>query len=97
MPNENMRILVKETLLKTIENSVGSKIFNSLIVEFKDSGLVKDILNNGEFSCAYFVSGVLSLSGLIDKPHATVKTTTEKLKENNWDKVSDIKSGDIIV
>lgn len=98
MPDDNIKILIKETLLKTIENSIGSKLFNSLIVKFQDSGLVKDILNNGEYSCAYYVSSILYGLSLIDKPHATVKTVLEKLKENNWQEVhDDVKPGDIIV
>lgn len=41
---------------------------------------------------------MLYLFGLIDKPHRTIKTVAEKLKENNWKKVNDgVKPGDIII
>lgn len=99
MPDDNIEKLYKETYLKTIENSVGSKIFNSLIVRFKDSGKVVDILNDGMYSCAYFVSCVLYLFGLIDKPNTTVNTLKEKLEKNDkWKKVGldAIEPGDVV-
>lgn len=53
MPNSNVKLLKKETYIKAIENSVGSKIFNTLYVQYEDSGKVEDILDDGNFSCAY--------------------------------------------
>jgi hypothetical protein len=97
MPDPNIKILIKESYLKAIENSVGTHIFNSLIVQYQDSGKTVDILQDGVFSCAFFVSSILVLSGLMDKPHTTVKTLKEKLEENKWQIViGDAQPGDVI-
>lgn len=99
MSDKNIKILRKETYLKAIENSVGSKLFNSLFVEFQDSGKTADILNDGMYSCAFFVSSVLYLLGAMDKSHTTVKGILE-ICENNQDwlkvKPDNIEPGDLI-
>ena len=98
MTEVNFKLLQKETYLKMIENSVGSRLFNSLFVKFNDSGEVKDILNNGELSCAFFVSCVLTLVKMIDAPRTTVKSVLEFVGKNiNWQEVLDEpQNGDII-
>ena len=90
-------ILYKESYLKMIENSVDSKLFNSIMVN--EGGRVYDLFGDGEFSCAYFVSGILTLSGLIPKVRATVKNLRAELIENeNFVQVDEeqIQPGDII-
>ncbi len=99
MPDSNIEILKKKTYIKAIENSVGSKIFNSIFVRFKDSGEEKDILDDGDASCAYFVSGILAIFQLMDRPHATVGTVQKLLAENKEWKIVDvneIEAGDVI-
>lgn len=99
MSDQNIKILRKETYLRAIENSVGSKIFNSLFVKFKDSGKTSDVLNDGMYSCAFFVSSVLYLLQAINKPHTTVKSIREICeKDQNWQKVKldNIEPGDVI-
>ncbi len=99
MAGSNIVKLQKKTCLKMIENSIGSKLFNSLFVKFKDTGKVADVLKNGELSCAFFVSGILTLCNYLDSPHATVKTTEKELIEIGCKKVknSNIKPADIII
>ena len=92
-----MQILKKETYIKMIENSVGIRLFNSIIAEV--DGTQKDILNDGEFSCSCFVSGILLLNTLISKTRATVNNLEKDLLENtNFNEVSesDLRPGDII-
>ena len=100
MPDSNLKKKLFQTYLKMIENSPGTKLFNSAFVEDVRTGEVRDVLNDGELSCAFFVSGVLSLLGLMDRPHSTVKTVIDTLRgSKNWkefDKKS-LKNGDIIV
>ena len=99
MPDPNIKILYKETYLKAVENSVGSKVFNSLVVQFRDTNEVKDILLDGIYSCAFFVSSILYLVNAIDKPHATVKRLLETFeKGEKWKKVAinDLEAGDVI-
>lgn len=99
MPDENIEQLQEATYLKAIENSVGSKIFNSLFVRFKDSGKTADVMNDGMYSCALFVSSVLYLFGAVDKPYATVKNIRDSLMKNpKWKEVGvdDLRAGDVI-
>jgi len=100
MSDPNIEILRKETLIKLIENSVGSRMFRSLFVRYRDGGEIKDILNNGEISCAYFVSSLLYITDMINKPRATVMSVERFLKESGqWEEV-DLKhaeAGDVVV
>jgi hypothetical protein len=85
------------TYLRTIENSLGCKLFRNCFVYTKDG--VRDILKNGELSCAYFVSSILYLFKLIDFSHTTVETTISKMQEKGWFFKSDIdlQPGEVIV
>ncbi len=99
MPDNNIKVLRKKTYLKILENSVGNKMFNSLFVEFQNTKEVKDILEDGEFSCAAFVSSVLYLSGAVSRACATVKSLREIFQKNDkWKKVApgDIEAGDVL-
>jgi len=99
MSDSNIEVLKKETYLKVIENSIGSKLFNSLIVRLKDSGKTVDVLNDGEYSCAFFVSSVLALMQIINKPYSTVKTLIESIEsDDSWKKVDgdNVESGDVV-
>jgi hypothetical protein len=60
---------------------------------------MQDVCNDGEFSCAVFVSGLLLLNGYITKPHATVESLRRVLLENsNAHSISeaDVTSGDVV-
>ncbi|MDE2019229.1 MAG: hypothetical protein KGJ13_02675 [Patescibacteria group bacterium] len=98
MPDSNIKPLYKETLLKAIENSIGSRIFNSLIVKFQDTGAVKDILNDGEFSCAFFVSSLLYLFGTVPRTCTTVKSLREMASDKKWRRISpeEAEAGDVV-
>ena len=74
-------------------------MFNSIFVRYKDSGEVKDILGDGEYSCAFFVSSVLYLFQTISKSVSTVKSLKELIDASDvWKSVSlgEIQSGDVI-
>ncbi|MCK5059564.1 MAG: hypothetical protein KAR00_00230 [Candidatus Pacebacteria bacterium] len=99
MPDANLEISQKETYLKAIENSAGSRQYNSLYVRFKNSGKTKDILENGEYSCAVFVSSLLFLAGIIDKQRATVESLKKFCeRSNNWKQINNdkVQAGDVI-
>ena len=98
MSDPNIEILKKETLVQAIKNAPGTKLFNSLMVRLKDSGEIQDILNDGEYSCAFFVSSLLYISDLIDKPRVTVDSLERYLKEHATEiDLADAKEGDIVV
>lgn len=90
-----VRPLIKDTYLAVIKNSVGSKSFRNFYIL---SGRKKiDVVKNGNLSCAWFVSVILSLFGIIDRPHLTVERVEYELKKFGWRKVSRPKAGAIII
>jgi len=91
------KILVYDSYLKMIKNSVGTKMFRNLYLK-KDGGKI-DVTEDGELSCAFFVSNILLIWGLISEGHATIKGTRYDMEKNGWKKVSEkeIKPGDVVV
>lgn len=87
--------LIKDTYLAVIKNSVGSKSFRNFYV--LNGGKKIDIAENGELSCAWFVSVVLSLFDLIDAPHLTVDRVERELKISGWREISKPKPGAVII
>ncbi len=87
----------ERTYLQMIQNSLGTKMFRNVYVD--DGQGSKDILNNGELSCAVYVSAVLLLNALIERPHATVSSLERTMKQKGWQTVPEnqVKAGDIIV
>lgn len=92
-----MKKLIFENYINTIKKSVGAKMFQNLYC--KDGGKVVDALKGGELSCAYFVSTILKMFGMIGKVHATVKYTVKDLLKFGWIEVEidEIKEGDVIL
>jgi hypothetical protein len=95
MPDPNLTKLFSKNLLYTIRTAVGSDLFRHIYVRDKD-GKEFDALDDGQLACAYAVSGILSLHGLIDRPHATVATTVQKMLESGWYQVEKPLPGDVV-
>lgn len=89
-----MKFLLKDSYLKTIENSVGSKLFRNTYLEIDNKKT--DILNNGQLSCAVFVSWLLRIFYLINEGHATVEGTIKDLEKSGWYKIKKPKIGAIL-
>ena len=85
----------KKNFLQTIENAVGTYMFRNLWANV--DGVDKDILEDGDLSCAQFVSGVLYLNGLIKERHATVEGTVRDIEGFGWKKIKEPKIGSILV
>jgi len=97
MPDKNIEVLHKETYLRRIENAPGSRLFLSLFVRHKGTGEVEDVLRGGEYSCASFVSSLLVLSGLLDRPRATVASVRAGMEAQGWREVHGApEPGDVI-
>jgi hypothetical protein len=97
MPDPNIVRLAKKNYLYAIEAVVGSSLFRHMYVLDKRTGTEFDAMDDGDKACAYLVSGVLTLHGLIDHAHATVPTTIEKMTEAGWHKTDAPQWGDIVV
>ncbi len=87
-------LLVKDSYLAYIKNSVGSNAFRNLYAKVGKSK--KDILRDGDLSCAFFVSAMLIQFALIEKPHATVEGLERDIKKSGWKKIKRPKIGSII-
>lgn len=83
--NSNIIPLLFETYLTLVKNSVGAKTFRNSYA--KVDGKKKDILENGGLSCAFFVSSILVICGLVKEIHATVGGTAKDLEKFGWVKM----------
>jgi hypothetical protein len=95
MPNNNFTRIVLKNYLTFIEALPGSNMWRHLYVS-DQYGNELDTVENGNKSCAYMVSSVLCIFQLIDKPHATVKTTLEHMSESGWQKINKPIKGAVI-
>jgi len=95
MPVENLSRIVSKNYQSFIEALPGSNMWRHLYVT-NQNGDVLDVTENGNKSCAYMVSSVLCIFQLIDKPHATVKTTLEHMVESGWQKIDAPTKGAVV-
>lgn len=86
---------IYSTYLAAIKNSVGSKFFRNMYA--RDGKKRIDVLENGNLSCAYFVSTILRHFELIKKVHATVKNAVKDAKKSGWKRVAKPKIGSVLV
>lgn len=93
--HKSIHIKKKDTYLALIRNSVGTKTFRNIFA--KVDGKKKDILEDGNLSCAYYVSSLLTIAGLISGVHATVSGTVRDLVKNGWIEIKKPKQGAVIV
>lgn len=89
------QINYKKSLEILIKNSIGSKFFRS--VYFNVGEEVKDILKKGDLSCAFYVSVVLKIVGLISSIHATVLGTIKDLEGSGWHQIKNPKKFAVVV
>lgn len=95
MKKQKVIPILFDTYIAVIKNSVGSNIFRNLYA--KVNGKKTDITENGNLSCALFVSSVIYWFKLIKNLHATVDGVVKDLEESGWKKVEKPRVGSIIV
>jgi len=83
-----------DTYITAIENSVGSRSFQTMWAEV--DGVTKDIAEQGRKSCALFVSAILVWFGLIKEGHVTVAGLIKDLLFSGWQKIDEPRVGCII-
>ncbi len=91
----DVKIILNESYIKAIKNSVGSNLFRNLFARV--NGEKKDILEDGTLSCAIYTSSILYLFKLITGTHATVKGTVADLEKSGWTKTKKPREGAILV
>ena len=91
-----MKLLKYNTYMSLIENSVGTKMFQNLLV-LNDLNKVEDVMKGGTLSCAYYVSNVLLMAGLIKGGHATVDSTKKDMLDFGWIKINELRKGAVVI
>lgn len=95
MPDPTLNRLIVKNLCYTVKAAVASDIFKHIYVS-DSSGEELDALQDGKLACAYVVSGILTLHGLIDHPHATVVTTLKAMETAGWKLTTQPRPGDVV-
>ncbi len=88
-------LMIKDSYPTLIKNSVGANFWRNLYL--KINGGQQDILQDGELSCAFFVSSVLLTLGLIKEIHTTVKGALADMKITGWQEIKKLKLGSVLV
>jgi len=86
---------IYKTYLSIIRNSLKTKMFRNFWVS--DRGKEFDAMRDGELSCAFYVSGILTMLHLIQNIHGTVRSTEEDLQKTGWKKITKPRIGSVIV
>lgn len=94
MSANNIKPLIKESYLTVIKNSLGSKNFKNFYARV--NGKKTDVLVNGKYACAFYVSAVLVWFGLIKEGHCTVTSTLKDMQTAGWRKIKKPKAGCVI-
>ena len=95
MKKTKLKILSYQNYLGMIKDSRDSQMFRHLyVLENKQK---KDILKNGELSCAYYLSSILKIFDLISQSHATVKSTIEDMRKSGWQPTKKLKPGNVLI
>ena len=85
-----------KTYMQMLYNSIGTNMFRNFYVSKPDRGEF-DALNDGEDSCAFYVSSVLVLFRKIGSIHGTVTGLIADLENSGWKKVHIPDPGDVLI
>jgi len=93
-----MERLLLESFLEAVRNSVGANLWKIFWVK-EDTGNVRDVLEDGNLSCAYFVTSLLKLFNHLKEVHFTVDSAVKAMKEEGWEEVAkeNLHLGDVLV
>lgn len=95
MSKQKITPLIFDSYLAVIKNSVGSKLFRNFYARVNEKRT--DIMQNGDLSCAFYVSSVLTLFKLIREVHGTVDATVKDLRKRGWRVVKKPRVGSVLV
>jgi hypothetical protein len=93
---DEAKMVLFQSYMAKIRNSAGDRAYRNLYYSF-DDGRVRDVLQNGNLSCAYFVSSVLQHFGLLKNFDINVESTVAAMKSAGWQKVAKPVPGNVIV
>ncbi|HCJ45627.1 MAG: hypothetical protein COZ86_03720 [Candidatus Moranbacteria bacterium CG_4_8_14_3_um_filter_41_13] len=86
-----------ETYMAMVLGSIGSNQYRKLFVRLPD-GSLRDVIDDGDLACAYFVSSILTLCGLTKNGvHTTVDETIRDLELSGWKRNFDQHVGNVVI
>ena len=94
-----MQYLHYKTYLSMLDRCENLEIFRNFFAK-KDDGEIIDLLDDGDNSCATFVSNILYINALIKSSHATVESTINDILSFGWTEhksIGEIEKGDLII
>ncbi|MFH0891446.1 MAG: hypothetical protein V1867_01560 [Candidatus Falkowbacteria bacterium] len=88
-----------DTYIRTIRNSVGTMMFRNayLLKKQRQKNAIVDATEDGNIACAFYLSSVLLLFGIIKEKHLTVKSTVADMEKSGWIKIKRPRVGSVIV
>ncbi|MBI2063083.1 MAG: hypothetical protein HYT61_02475 [Candidatus Yanofskybacteria bacterium] len=92
---EKPKIVLFDSYIKTVKNSIGSNLFRNFYCKIGSKTV--DVLEDGNLSCAKFVSSILYLFKLISDMHTTVSGTVADLQKSGWIQTAKPRVGTVIV
>jgi hypothetical protein len=87
--------LIFDSYIAVVKNSVGTNTFRNFYAQV--DGKNKDILQDGVLSCAFFVSSILLIFGLVNEMHATIGRTVQDMERMGWVRIKKPRPGAVIV
>ena len=93
---EKPQRLYFKSYLKLVRNPIGSNTFRNFYVRTSQKGEF-DALDDGENSCAFYVSAILVIFGKASSMHGTVASTIKDLEKSGWQEVDKPEPGDVLV
>lgn len=88
---------VEKNYISMIKNSVGTNMFRNLYMHTEENMEDFDAAEDGDKSCALFVTGILKMFNRIDNMHATSIGTHRYLESSpDWVQVQNPEVGDVI-
>lgn len=87
----------EKNYVSAIRGAIGTNMFRHLFL-VDEHGVEFDAADDGENSCALFVTAILHLFARIDRMHATVNSVVEYFEKSKfWQKTENPQQGDIVI
>lgn len=96
MPDPTLIRQTRTNLLMLAKKSIGSPLFRNMYVRRQDEKEPFDVLEDGTVSCAVFVSTLLTMVGLIERPHFIVASVIKDMEASGWQQITRPRPGAVV-
>lgn len=95
LKKDKVEHLIYDTYLYAIKSSIGADMFRHYFIRAGSKKI--DALRNGDLACAFYVTSLLRIFGLIDRTRTTVIGCEASMLKAGWFHVKRPKIGSVIV